>query len=307
MKKFTLLLIAVFFILGSYAQRPSVSLWADTIPFLIGDKAIVKMEASYPSGLPVKLEYKPDSTGTLEWLGQSISDSVNDGSAITLRGQIQLQAFDSGTFQIGPVYLLNTGTGDSFVSNLVTVRYRLADVDTTKEIKPIEGLLEVPLLFNEILPYIIAAIGLIILLWLIYYLYQRWKNKPKAEQPIHEGPKVPLHERALTRLHQLEQAGLWQQGREKEYQSELTEILREYIEERYLLPAMESTSTEILETFNRQVRDTHLYSLLERCLTIADFVKFAKGSLTGREHELAMESAREFVLSTTPAAERSGS
>lgn len=299
-------LILMFTTFLSMAQRPVVTLWGDTQSRIIGEVVRLNMEAVYPKGLQFELQYKPDTSGKLEWLRQGITDSSwQDNNTISMRGYIDVMAFDSGSFTAGPVFLINSLSGDTSFSNTVLLRYNLAAVDTAQDIKPISGLMDVPFTWQEAVPYIIWGLVILAILAGVYLLYRWLKKRPKILKDEPEQPKIPLHERTLLRLTALEQAGLWQAGREKEYQSELTTILREYIEERYLLPAMESTSAEILETFGRQVRDMHLNAMLERCLTVADYVKFAKGTLTGREHELAMESAREFVLHTTPAAERS--
>ncbi len=93
--------------------------------------------------------------------------------------------------------------------------------------------------------------------------------------------KTPL-EKATTLLQQLESKGLWQKGEIKSYYSELTHIARNYIEEEIHIPAMESTTSELIESLRRAAKQQKLklsnetVENLESVLKQADLVKFAK-------------------------------
>jgi hypothetical protein len=111
--------------------------------------------------------------------------------------------------------------------------------------------------------------------------------------------KTP-HETALEELAALRNAGLWQLGKVKDYYTELTEILRRYISERYLLNAMELTSDEILSAGFMRLLDNSSMENLTFILRTADLVKFAKAKPLPQDHDQCMTAAESFVKATIP-------
>jgi hypothetical protein len=133
--------------------------------------------------------------------------------------------------------------------------------------------------------------------FLVYYLIRRRKGEPIFV--LRPSVKYQPHERALMDLEKLRVKKLWQAGKTKEYHTELTDILRRYIEDRFHLMAMESTSGEILEDIEKhngirkESRET-----LRKVLTVADLVKFAKFAPLPQDHEMSMDAAVEFINTT---------
>jgi hypothetical protein len=104
---------------------------------------------------------------------------------------------------------------------------------------------------------------------------------------------------ALSELDKIKQEKPWQQGRPKEYHTELTDILREYIERVYNVNSMEMTSEEILENLrNLRFEQKNAYLGLKQILQLADLVKFAKWNATPDEHELSLSNAYLFINQT---------
>ncbi len=109
---------------------------------------------------------------------------------------------------------------------------------------------------------------------------------------------MPAHVRAANELDKLKAEKIWQQGREKEFYSKLTDILRRYIYEREGINAMEMTSGEILNNI-RQISDVDsVYNNLKQILSTADLVKFAKYKPYPDENDLSMVNAYFFVNQT---------
>lgn len=109
---------------------------------------------------------------------------------------------------------------------------------------------------------------------------------------------LPAHVRAANELDKLKAEKIWQQGREKEFYSKLTDILRRYIYEREGINAMEMTSGEILNNI-RQISDVDsVYDNLKQILSTADLVKFAKYKPYPDENDLSMVNAYFFVNQT---------
>jgi hypothetical protein len=78
------------------------------------------------------------------------------------------------------------------------------------------------------------------------YYFIRKKIQKKPVILIHkEEPAIPPHEAALHALDKIKEEKLWMKGKYKEYHTQLTDVIREYIERRFLINSMEMTSSEI--------------------------------------------------------------
>ena len=164
------------------------------------------------------------------------------------------------------------------------------------DISPIKPIIKEPIQLRDFVPYFIG-LGIILLSALIYYLFKKYKEK-KAAQPVEEIKIViPAHKIALDKLYNLDEKKLWQSDI-KGYQSELTYIIREYLENRYKIPALESTTDEIVKSLkNKDIESSHV-SEMKNILQVADLVKFAKGKPSINIHQEFMEKAFEFVRDT---------
>jgi hypothetical protein len=110
---------------------------------------------------------------------------------------------------------------------------------------------------------------------------------------------LPAHVVALNELDKIKQEKPWQQGRSKEYHTELTDIIREYIERVFNVNSMEMTSEEILEHLRiLRLEQKTAYLGLTQLLRLADLVKFAKFNPTPDEHELSLSNSYLFVNET---------
>ena len=99
----------------------------------------------------------------------------------------------------------------------------------------------------------------------------------------------------MYKLKQLQDQELWQKGEVKPYQSELTYIIREYIENRYTIPALESTTGEILKDLKKVEYPDELVDKMREMLQLADMVKFAKANPPIEMHDRLLNYALEIV------------
>lgn len=140
---------------------------------------------------------------------------------------------------------------------------------------------------------------LILLAGIIYLIIYLIKHKKQAVELEEEKIYIPPFDLAIDKLNKIRQEKLWQQSRHKEYHSELTEVLREYIEGQFQLPALEMTSAEILEHTEFLKSDcAEAYAQLRQILQLADLIKFAKWNVGADEHELSLNNAFAFVNET---------
>jgi hypothetical protein len=164
------------------------------------------------------------------------------------------------------------------------------------DVAPIKPILTEAKNLSDYLIYLYILGGALILS-LGYWLFSRWaKIKEEAINDVVEPIVIiPAHEKALESLEQLKSAKLWQQGQVKEYQSRLTFIIRDYLENRYELPALESTTGEIVKKLQSGELDMSDINSLKRILQVADLVKFAKAKPDESIHDTFMTEAIDFV------------
>jgi hypothetical protein len=145
----------------------------------------------------------------------------------------------------------------------------------------------------------VALVGLVIaMIW--YYFWRKKMNKPLF--PVITRTQGPPWQLALQSLDLLEKEQLWQNGKNKEYYSELTDILRQYLNKQHNIDALEMITSEILAAYDTAGLNIESRSLLANILTLADFAKFAKATPFKNENELSMTYARQFVEATKPVA-----
>jgi hypothetical protein len=146
--------------------------------------------------------------------------------------------------------------------------------------------------------YILYPLLGLCLLGGIAYLIYRLKTK-KSLIPFKKAEIIlPPHLIAIKELDEIKAKKLWQQGRTKEYHSEVTDTLRIYMERRFSISAMEQTSSEILDELKGVSQADFVYDNLKQILFLADFVKFAKYQPLPDENELSLVNAYLFVNGT---------
>ena len=250
----------------------------DSTTIMLGDQTVLAIEPAtiYPT---IEELTNNDIVAVNQW-----TDSTN-GTFCTA-----LTSFEEGE------HWLHVGLD----SVLITVK-DVPNVDTTNtNIRDIANILRQPYTFGEIAKVVGIVLGIAALLAAIVFIIIRLKrHKPLISIP--QAPPLPADVRALNALDELRQQQLWQQGRVKEYHTELTDIVRNYLEETYSIPSTEMTSDQTLDAFRScQAYTDETLSLLQQMLQTADMVKFAKSQPQPYQHDLSMTQAVNFVKLTAP-------
>ena len=181
------------------------------------------------------------------------------------------------------------------VKVLVPTVVEITEVDTLTQLTPIKPIQEADSVWQDYM-WAFLLFGLTILGALIYYFFFR---KEVIIEEVEEPEIIlPSHVIALQKLEALEAADLWQQGAVKEYQSRLTYVLREYLEGRYNIQALESTTGEINEALRKsEVTEDRRHKIRE-LLQVADLVKFAKAEPPETFHARVLQESKDFVEET---------
>lgn len=273
-------------------------------------------------GEPVKLDlyflYNPNVTSfKIQWpsIGDTITEKVEVISAsaidttmpeksnpnlIQQHQQLIVSAYDSGYFAIPPFKFIVNGdtTNPQFTEPLLLEVHTVPTDTSAKKIKDIKEPLNQPFDWRWYKSYLywgIAALVFVIAVILIVY-YRNKNRKDVILEP--EKPKIPAHITALASLERIKETQIWKDSKIKEYYSEITDTLRLYIEERYGINALESTTDELLTIMRTQVIDPTSKEKLKQILVLSDFVKFAKMIPLEQEHNLTLQMAFDFVNGT---------
>ena len=240
----------------------------------------------------------------LELKGLEIIDSAKiDTLDNRLVQKYVITGFDSGAFYIPQqqVFVRNQAyLTDSLLINVATVA-----VDTTKVKKfPIKSIKKEPYVFDDFKMYIYLLLAALFIIGFWIYWFVIRKRKIQDDEPTYRA--LPPYEEAMYKLNELDEKLLWQNNKVKEYYSELTDIIRGYIERELKVPALEKTSDEILETlsdFNKAETITttkETIQKLKELLREADLVKFAKSKPLAPEIEEDRKDAEEIIHNLKP-------
>ncbi len=288
----------------THAQRIKATASLDSANILLGDQVRFFLEIDHPKNIEVEFPQVPDTIlQEIEVLDRSGIDTFETDDE-AFQKQIQsylITCFDSGTYRIPPYWFrLNLDQRiDSVPSNGVTLRVQSIPIDTTRGPVDIKSPYGAPLTLKEVTPYILGIILIgAIIFFILYSIKRKKQNKPIFTLP--KKPKEPAHVLALRELERIKNEKLWQQGKTKQFYSEVTEALRKYIEDRFEIPAMEQTSDETLESFRyrRDLLKEKTFENLRQILKLADLVKFAKYKPLPDDDNLALVNAFFFVNDT---------
>ena len=203
--------------------------------------------------------------------------------------QFIITAWDSGSYYIPSIIFSKNHTTEEILINVKTLT-----LPEDAKLKDIKKPINEPIGWSDIWPWLVAISILILIIFLIKkHLFSKKEIKKKVKPKV----TIPAHIIALKQLNQLKNKKMWQEGNIKEYQSQLSEIIRRYTENRFKFIALELTTDEILEKIqsilnNKQLKN--LRTLLER----ADLAKFAKSKPVDTENKESMDLAQQFIEST---------
>ena len=301
------LLLFISFILSQaigFSQERSLTISTSKESILIGEQMEMNVVLRGASGDTMLLPLIEDTLITeIEILRRSKVDTAFEGAQLEQRILSQtytITSFDSGSFPVSPrVALIN---GEEIESNPFLIAVQTIEVDTSKGIVDIKDIEQVPFSIKEWLQenWQWIAIGIFLIALITIIALKLSKRKPKVEPEI-IIPERPANEIAAERLEQLKEEKLWQAGKIKLYYSELSDILREYIEHRYLIPALEQTTDEIINGLRHNPDlSPELVGKVRQLLFLSDLVKFAKENPVGNENEMNFSIAESFVKETTP-------
>jgi LPXTG-motif cell wall-anchored protein len=295
MKKYIVSLFLLFSFVAFAQTTPVVKAVIDTTNIRIGEQFEFKITVNDTANVIIpKLE---KLTGL---------EIIEDKKVDTLKNQLIkryiLTSFDSGAYYIPQQQIFIRQK--LFLTDSLLIKVASVATDTVKQpVFPIKAIQKEPYQFDDFIPYLWYVLIALLLIGLVLYFVLR--KKKEVEEKI-MAPALPPYEEAIQKLHQLDEKLLWQNNHIKEYYSELTEIVRGFIERELKVPALESTTDELIETLT-DFNDSKLISTtkdsikkLRDLLREADLVKFAKSKPMSEQIEAHRKEAEEVVTELKP-------
>jgi hypothetical protein len=223
-----------------------------------------------------------------------------------LSQSLTLTTFDEGNYVFPSIPFYDSDSALLAQTQEIYLQVNTMEVDTLLPIKEIKEPLSAPVTWKEILLYGGISLGAAAVLAGIIFLIRYFTRKKKPISLVKEKPKIPAHIIALEALNKLWQKKLCAAGHTKEHYSELSDIVRTYIENRWEITAMEMVSSEIIAALENCEIPLAQMKKLESMLSLADMVKFAKAHPLPDENSLHYQNMVEFVERTTPAPPKEG-
>ncbi len=221
---------------------------------------------------------------------------LDEGGVVVTRRFYELEPFLSGEYRIPPMTLLFRAEGDTTFHNLesdtitVAVRSILPEDHAELEIKDIAGPVTFPSDYSRL---IIIAGCVAVAACAFFIIWRRRDGKREA------APGLTAHEIAYMRLERLLSSDMLSDGRYKEFTTEISDILRHYIEDRFGLRAPERTTEEFLAEAGAGLPVASEYKeIISEFLIHCDLVKFAALEPSSDDVKRAFETCRDFIDAT---------
>ena len=296
-------LLCTLLALPAFSQV-TVNASIDSLMLLIGEQAHVKVEVSCPTESHLIMPSYPGHMVMegIEILGEVTTDTqyLNKRSHMVVTQAYTITSFDSAFYYIPPFEVLVDSV--AYVSNPLALNVVCFDVDTAEvnAIFPIKDVVQRPVTFVEALPLSGSVVLIIALCLLIPYLLGRYHDNKPILRRVTIAPKLPPHQVALQEMDRIKSEKSWQKDDVKQYYTELTDALRQYMEARFGFNAMEMTSTQILKALHSNEETRMPQRHMKRIVDIADYVKFAKVRPVPDDNVRAFIDARNFIEETRP-------
>ena len=282
---------------GNGPLTAQVSVELDSNYAETGNPFVVHLRVLQDAGKPGQVDFSAWDSVVPEQNILTQSEWTPGGD--TFSKDLTLVFFDADTILLPPLDVHLNGKGTFQTNPLQIVILATPAPDDLVDMRAIKDIRREAAWWTDYLPWILGIGGFIALILLVAWLFDRAKMK-KDKLAMSRSVGMPPHELALKKLDILAQKNLWNKGLYKEYCAELTFIIREYLEKRYGIPALESTSDEILVHLKKTDCPGFVQPELKDILQNADLVKFAKALPPESFHEQAMSFARNLIAKTRP-------
>ncbi len=282
-----------------FAQNINVSADVDTTDYLVGDYISYSIKVTYDKGIRITPPTLTDKLKKLELIKTLPAIKGNNNGKNFEQFNYILSGYDSAEVIIPKIpitYFIGSNSEPKIINtNEVVVYIHTLPVDLSAEIKDVKKPLKIEIDWKF---WLIIFLAILAALLISYFLYKKYRKPKENVRRKITVPPIPVDVIALKALEELKNKKLWQQGKIKDYHSELTEIIRKYFEGRYNFNSLEKTTAENMEILNKVMDNQKVIDTTRKFLTNADMVKFAKFKPMPTVNEEMMKQAIEIVKKT---------
>ena len=295
--------IFLFFALVNITLAGEISVRTSIEPseILIGEQASLKIELTQDKDDKVSWPQFSDTIATnVSIIEKLATDTISlPDNRISITSEYLVSSYDSGLYYI-PEFVFET-TSQKVTSNPVGLTVNTVQVnEQTDDIHAEKNIMSAPFSWVELAQWSGIGLAIILIIAIVVLLLMRFVFKKKVSI-LPEEPEVilPAHVVALEKLEQIKTEKIWQQGQIKQFYTELTDVIREYLSGAYGINAMEMTTDEIVALVKKNKDLDEIRVVLKEMLELSDLVKFAKFIPLENENEKAVLDAFMIVEKTT--------
>lgn len=287
-------------LLPAEAQNVTVDASIDSLQLFIGEQAKVKIEVSYDAGQNMRLPVFNDTIITgVEVVDIAKPDTqyLNDKKRLLVTQEYIITSFDSALYYLPP---FEVWVDDKpYYSKALALNVLSVPVDTLHpdQFFGPKGIMKPAFAWEDWALVVWLSLLAIPLVLLIIYLIIRYNDNKPILRTIKVEPKLPPHQLAIKEIERIKAEKSWQKGDPKVYYTELTDVIRTYIKDRFGFNALEMTSSEIIDRL-LQEKDQKLMNELKSLFQTADLVKFAKHNPLMNENDMNLVNAVDFINQT---------
>lgn len=285
----------------SFAGEISVKATLEPNEILIGEQSKFKLELVQPAAEKVSWPQLSDTIATNVQILEKLKTDTTEipDNRISITSEYLVSSYDSGFYYI-PEFVFET-VSQKVTSNPVGLTVNTVQVnEQTDDIHAEKEIMSAPFSWIELAQWSGIGLAIILIIAIIVLLLMRFVFKKKVTI-IPEEPEVilPAHVVALEKLEQIKTEKIWQQGQIKQFYTQLTDVIREYLSRAYSINAMEMTTDEIVALVKKNKDLDEIRVVLKEMLELSDLVKFAKFIPLENENEKAVLDAFMIVEKTT--------
>lgn len=301
MKRFVSLILLICFIaVKGWGQEVKVDAKIDSLQILVGQQTKIRLQVAMDAAQKAVLPTFNDTiVKGVEVVHQAVPDTqmLNNGKRMVLTKMYTVTSFDSALYYIPPIEVLVNNK--VYKSKSMALKVYSIPVDTLHpdQYYPQKNVQNPPFVWADWYASMACALMVIPLIVLIVMLIIRIRDNKPIIRIIKMEKKLPAHEQAMREMEKIKQDKIWKQGLTKDYYTQLTDVIRNYINQRFGFNAMEMTSSEIIEKL-KELHKTEDLSGLNELFATADLVKFAKYSPMLNENDSNLITAIGYINDT---------
>lgn len=283
---------------GLKAQQVTVEATIDSLQLLIGEQAKIKLQVSMDANQKLRLPLLRDTLvrGVLD-VAKPDTQLLNDNKRWVVSQEYTVTSFDSALYYLPPFEVLVNDK--AYRSKALALKVYSIPVDTLHpdQFFGPKSIQEVPLTWEDLAPMVYSILLLIALGVVTAFFIIRYRDNKPIIKIIKVEPKLPPHLAAMKKIETIKADKVAKREDPKAYYTELTDVIRIYIKERFGFNAMEMTSAEIIERLLEE-KDKESIHDLKVMFETADLVKFAKYAPLMNENDMNLVNAVDFINQT---------